>query len=151
MNNESLFLKGDELYEKGDFTSAFQMFMKAAENGDTSSMLRVASMYTTGEGVPCNYDMAEEWELKAIEAGDTTGMVNIGITYRIKGDILKSKAWFEKAFKSGDGSAALELAKLYMVSEKEKDTVKFYLKHAINNDNMCEADIEEAERLLSKM
>ena len=151
MNNESLFRKADELYERGDFSSAFQIFMRAAENGDTSSMLRVALMYTTGEGVSCDYDKAEEWELKAIEAGNSTGMVNIGITYRIKGDIRKSKAWFEKAFKSGDGSAALELAKLYLVSEKEKDTVKFYLKHAINNDNMCEADIEEAEKLLLEM
>jgi TPR repeat protein len=69
----------------------------------------------------------------------------------MKGDIRKSKKWFEKAIKSGDGSAALQLAKLYMVSDKEKDTVKFYLKHAINNENMCEADIEEAEKLLSEM
>jgi TPR repeat protein len=40
-------------------------------------------------------------------------MVNLGITYRLKGDIRKSKAWFEKAIETGDGSAALELAKLY--------------------------------------
>ena len=151
MNNESLFLKADKLYNKGDYSSAFQIFLRAAKNGDTSSMLRIALMYTCGEGVHCNYDKAEKWELKAIEAGDNTGMVNIAITYRIKGDIRSAKAWLEKAFKAGDGSAALELAKLYMVSEKESDTVKFYLKQAIKNENMCEADIEEAEKLLLEL
>ena len=37
------------------------------------------------------------------------------------------------------------------LSEKETDTVKRYLKQAIANDNMCEADIEEAEKLLSEL
>ena len=85
-DNEKLFLKADELYEKGEFSSAFDTFLQAAENGDTSSMLRLASMYTCGEGVKCDYDRAEDWELKAIKAGDQTGMVNLGITYRLKGD-----------------------------------------------------------------
>ncbi len=151
MDKEKLFLRADELYEKGEFSSAFDTFLKAAEKGDTSSMLRIASMYTCGEGVKCDYEKAEKWELKAIEAGDQTGMVNLGITYRIKGDIRKSKAWLEKALEYGDGSAALELAKLYLVTEKETDTVKKHLKQAIANENMCEADIEEAEKLLSEL
>jgi TPR repeat protein len=49
MDNEKLFLKADELYEKGEFSSAFDTFLQAAENGDTSSMLRLASMYTPGK------------------------------------------------------------------------------------------------------
>ncbi|MCX4030520.1 sel1 repeat family protein [Endozoicomonas sp. SM1973] len=150
MDNDTLFQKADELHEKGDFKSAFHMFLKAAENGDSSCMLRVALMYSCGEGVECDYDKAEEWELKAVDCGDISGMKNLGITYRIKGDIRKSKEWFEKALKAGDGSAALELAKLYMVSEKETKTVMKYLQIAISSKNMCESDIEEAEDLLSQ-
>ncbi len=150
MDNEKNFIKADELYENGDYKSAFDMFLKGAKSGDTSCMLRLALMYSTGEGVEFNYDKAEEWELKAINSGDPTGMINLGITYRMKGDIRKSKEWFEKSLKSGDGSAALELAKLYMVSKKETETVIGYLKQAISNDDMCEADIEEAEKLLSE-
>lgn len=149
MNNDELFQKAHELYEDGDYSSAFDLFLKAAENGDTGSMLRIATMYTCGEGVDCSYDKAEEWELKAIECGDITGMVNLGITYRMKGDIRKSKEWFQKALKAGDGSAALELAKLFMVSEKETETIIQYLNQAISSESICESEIEEAEKLLS--
>jgi hypothetical protein len=46
--------------------------------------------------------------------------------------------------------AALQLAKLYRVREKETARVVEYLKLVIDNPHMCEADIEEAERLLTE-
>lgn len=151
MNADELFLKGDELYEKGDFVGAFSAFMQAANKGCTSSMTRVASMYTCDEGINCDYDKAIEWELKAIEGGEITALVNLGISYRIKGDIRRAKYWFERAIESEDGSGALELAKLYMVSPKEQERTIEYLNLAITSSNMCEADIEEAQELLSEL
>lgn len=149
MDNYELIEKACELYEKGDFVSAFNLFLAGAENGDSSCMLWIASMYTCGEGVECDYGKAEEWELKAVEYGDISGMINLGITYRMKGDIRKSKEWLEKTLEPGDGSAALELAKLYMISEKETETVVQYLSRAILSGSMCESEIEEANSLLA--
>lgn len=151
MDTEELFLKGDELYDQGAFNEAFAFFSLAAENGDTSCMLRVASMYTCGEGVDCDYDKAIEWELKAVSAGDATAMFNVGISYRFKGDIRQAKRWFLEALEAGDGSAALELARLYMVSEKESETVIKYLHLAVESENISDASIEEAYNLLSEM
>ena len=151
MDVDDLFLKGDELYEKGDFVGAFSAFMQAAKKGNTSCMMRVASMYTCGEGVNCDYNKAIEWELKAIDGGEITALVNLGISYRIKGDIRKAKYWFERAIEAGDGSGALELAKLYMVSPKEEERTIEYLNLAITSSKMCEADIEEAQELLSEL
>ncbi len=148
MGNYELFLMGDKLYEQGKFGEAFSVFLSAAENGDVSCMTRVAAMCTCGEGVDCDYDKAIGWELNAIKLGD---ILNIGISYRIKGEIRKAKYWFEEALKAGDGSGALELAKLYMVSDKETVKVKEYLNLAIVDPNMCEADIEEAQQLLSEV
>ncbi|WP_043649179.1 tetratricopeptide repeat protein [Chitinilyticum litopenaei] len=151
MQTDELFLKGDELYEKGDFAGAFAAFMQAAMEGDTSCMLRVAVMYTCGEGVNCDYDKAIEWELKAVEGGEISALVNLGISFRIKGDIRKAKHWFERAIESGDGSGALELAKLYLVSPKENERTIEYLKLAISSKNMCEVEVEEAQKLLSEL
>lgn len=151
MGSEELYLKGDELFEHGDFELAFAAFLSAAEEGCAHSMLRLASMYTCGEGVPCNYDKAIEWELKAVETGEQIALLNLGISYRIKGDIIKAKYWFEKSLEAGDGSGALELAKLYMVSSKEKAKVIGYLQLAISAEDMCESDIEEAEALLAQL
>ncbi|NOQ77091.1 MAG: sel1 repeat family protein [Methylococcaceae bacterium] len=151
MDNNELFIKGDKLYEEKKLSESFAVFMSAAENGDVSSMTRIASMYTCGEGVDCDYDKAIKWDLKAIELGEISSMVNIGISYRIKGEIKQSKYWFEKAIEAGDGSGAIQLAKLYMVSDKETKRVKEYLNYAIASENMCEADIEEAKQYLSEI
>ncbi len=151
MGNESLLIKGDELLDGGHYDEAFATFLEAATAGCAHSMLRLGLMYTRGEGVKCDYDKAIEWELKAAEMGEVIAYLNLGISYRIKGDILSAKCWFEKAIGGGDGSAAIELAKLYMVSAKEKAKVWKYLNFAINAENMCEADIDEARELLTKL
>jgi TPR repeat protein len=151
MSNDELFLAGDALFDEGNVEGAFAVFLEGAQNGCVLSMTRLASMYTSGEGIGCNYDKAIEWELEAINQGDVSALLNVGISYRIKGDIRKAKYWFEKSIDAGDGSGALELAKLYMVSDKEISTVKKYLNLAIVSENMCEADIEEARQLLSQM
>jgi TPR repeat protein len=150
MTKETLFLEGDALFESGDFLAAFSRFLQAAESGDSNCMLRVASMYTNGEGVRCDYDRAVAWELKAVGAGNVSAMVNVGISYRIKGDLVNAKHWFEQALAAGDGSGALELAKLYRVSEKETGRVVEYLKLALANPQMCQADIEDAQQLLAE-
>ena len=149
--NEKLFERADFHYENGEYIKAFELFNKAAINGDSGAMMNLASMYSAGEGIERNFEKAIEWELKAIEAGNETAIYNLGITYRIKGDIVNSKKYFEKAYKLGDGYAALELAKLYSVSSKETDTVKFYLHKALNSEELYEDDIELAINLLAKL
>ena len=146
--DEKKFNQAHEVYEKGDYRTAFQLFLPGAEDGNIDAMTRIAIMYTSGEGVICDYDKSIEWEKKAIASGSTSALLNIGITYRIKGDIKLSRYWFEKSLDSGDGEAALQLAKLYMVSDKEIDRIRVYLNIAINSECMCEASIEEAKQLL---
>ena len=152
MNQEKLFLKGNDLYEAGEYENAFSVFLDGANSGDTSCMTRVASMYTSGEGIECcDYDKALHWEMEAANKGDSTAYINIGITYRLKGDLKKSRHWFERAIDSGDESAAIELAKLYMVSDKETETIKKYLELAVSGSGLSEYEIEEAEQLLSNL
>ncbi len=148
MNSDQLFTKANKLHEESFYKEAFSLFLKGAELGDTSCMNRVACMYSSGEGVKLDYDNALKWELKAIELGDLTAMTNAAITYRIKGELVKSKEWFEKSLFNGDGAAALQLAKLYMVSDKESENVKKYLNIAISHENMTESCIEESRELL---
>ena len=148
-NAESIFEAGSLAYWKGYFRKAFKLFKEGAENGNADCMINLASMYTCGEGVRCDYDKAIEWERRAQDSGHSCAKINLGISYRIKGDLRQARCWFEKALDDGDGDAALHLAKLYMVSDKEADRVKGYLTIAINSDPMCEDSIEEAKMLLA--
>jgi TPR repeat protein len=108
-------------------------------------------MYTCGEGVPLDLRKAIEWELKAVALGEVSGLLNVGISYRLTGDLTKAQYWFERSLAAGDGCGALELAKLYRAKGSEPDKVKQYLRLAIANRPMCEADIEEAEEMLAEM
>lgn len=151
-STDSLFERGDALEEQGLFEQAFEAFSAGAEAGDASCMTRLALLYTLGKGIPfSDYDKAIEWETKAYEGGYALALFNLGITYRMKGDLLAARACLEKALAAGDNSAALELAKLYVVSPKESETVRDYLGLVIGDDSLCEAEREEAARLLSRL
>lgn len=114
-------------------------------------MIRLGVMYTCGEGVACDYDKAIAWEHKASESGNTSALLNLGITYRIKGELRQARHWFEKALDAGDTEAALELARLYLISDLEVETVKQYLEMVQLGENVCEASKEKAELLLKEL
>ncbi|MCU7917738.1 MAG: sel1 repeat family protein [Candidatus Thiodiazotropha sp. (ex Epidulcina cf. delphinae)] len=149
--NDDDFARASEAYDHADYDLAFKLFLQGAEDGHSGAMERVAIMYTCGEGIACDYDKALEWEKKAIQHGSLSALLNIGITYRIKGDMLCARKWFEKSFDLGDGEAAMELARLYMVSDKEIETVIRYLKLAIENQRTCEATKKEATKTLQNL
>lgn len=141
------FSRAEAAYDAGDFAEAFRLFLEAAESGNSDAMCRVALMYESGIGTEYDAEKSIDWDLKAIDAGSTTSLINLGITYRRLGDIRKAKYWFEKSLEAGDGEAALELAKLYSVSDKETATVKQYLEVAIASNRLSEASLEEAKSL----
>lgn len=149
---DSFFERGDALEEQGLFEEAFEQFTIGANAGDADCMTRLALMYTLGKGIECcDYDKAIEWEKRAHEAGSALAQFNLGITYRLKGNLLDARACFESVLSAGDNSAALELAKLYVVSPKESETVRNYLELVLADESICEADRDEARALLSRI
>ncbi len=152
MADDSHLERGDSLEDQGRLDEAFAEFMAGAELGDPHCMTRLAVMYTLGMGVNCcDYDKAIEWEARAYEAGDLSALFNMGISYRIKGDIVAAKECFEEALEAGYSSAALQLAKLYIVSPKEVEVVRKYLLVVVGDSSLSESDREEAEDLLLKL
>ena len=142
----------DDLYAKAladahpHFESAFKIFLKAAKAGDPSSMMCVANMYSAGEGVELDYNKSLYWEEKALALGAVNGAYNMAATYRMMGDMVSAKEWYERALDDGDIEAALALATIYMVSDKERETVLKYLDIVLNADpeRVSEGSVEEA-------
>ncbi len=146
------FLRGDSLHDKGRLEDALREFTVGAESGDPSCMTRLAHMYSLGEGmVRIDLDAAEYWERKAVSEGDLTALFNLAITLRNKGRVSEAKHYFELALDRGDASAALELAKLYMVSPKEKDTTRKYLELCLADSSLLESEHNEARKLVAML
>lgn len=148
---DETFAAADALYDARKYDEAFTLFMTLAEQGDTSSMGRVAIMYENGEGALPSLERSVYWDKRAIEAGCQTSLFNIGITYRRHGFIIEARNQFEISLASGNNEAALELAKLYSVSDKELDTVDYYLKLALADDTLSEDSIDEATEMIVEL
>ena len=107
---------------------AYEYFSKAAEDGDTYAMIRIARMLEEGElGRP---ELAEStrWMLKAAEYGDDSAWFYVGHRYQngkgIPQDFVKAYAWFSISAtdeKEGSDSAArnrLKVLSAQMTSEQ---------------------------------
>lgn len=151
MNRDALFSAADVAYDNGDYPTALSLFQQAAEAGDSDAMSRLATMYEGGEGVERDIEQSISWDMKAIAAGNRTSLLNLGITYRRLGDIKSAKMWFEKSHAQGDAEAALELAKLYSVSDKEVETVRRYLTEVVSSEYVTQDSIDEAQTLLREL
>ncbi len=107
-----------------DFDMAVQLYKKAAEQGDTHSMVSLGYIYdnTFGE-YPCETDEAKamEYYLKAAELGDDKGMYHAGLLFLFpeqgEPDVDKGMHWLVKAADDGNGAAAYKLGDLYSNSE----------------------------------
>lgn len=151
MTSDELFNKANEAYEHGDYTLAFELFEKAALLGDVSAMERLAVLYDTGEGVQVDSDKSIYWDSQAISHGSVVSLFNLAETYRKLGNTREAKKCYEECLKHDDGEAALQLAKMYLVSEKECETVKMYLNMAMTSGNAFDSTLEEARILLGEL
>ncbi len=143
-----IYCAADAAYDAGDHAKAFGLFTECAALGDGAAMARLAILCELGRGTPFDLDASIAWDLKAIESGHSSALFNLGVTYRRHGHIRKSRHWFERSLAAGDGSAAIELAKLLSVSDSEEPAAREYLLRALASDDLTEADREEAQLLL---
>ena len=139
MADNDLFERACEEFHRENFEHAIVLFRQAAESGDVPAMERLACLYADGTGTALDIDRSMYWDKAAVDAVSTVSAGNLAITYRTLGDIRESKRWLEKAIELGDHDAALELAKQYMVSDKEHKTVRMLLKIVLASDSVSDA------------
>jgi hypothetical protein len=59
--------------------------------------------------------------------------------------------WFKRAVKLGDGDANLNIALIYLRSNRDRQKAVLYLQRTINAKYVTDGSIEEAEKLLSEI
>lgn len=148
-----IFGKADEAWDAGNVKQAFKLFSAAAEQGDLSSLHNVAYFYDVGIYVSKNKKKALQLYKQAARQGNVSSMTNIGTLYRDWGNFRRAHFWFLRAFKSGDGDAALDLAKLHLKRNARGDITHAlkYLHLAVGSKFITEQSIEEATIYLKKL
>ncbi len=104
-----------------NFSKAFNLYLQAAERGDTEAQYIVGGMYFKGIGTERNLKEAFKWLYKAAEKGKSTPQSQkiLGQEFLVGRVVPKnysqSVQWYKMASENGDHDAQNELAFLYYV------------------------------------
>jgi TPR repeat protein len=69
--------------------------------------------------------------------------------YRDRGERARAVEWFLRAAKLGDDSGLFMAAKLFLEDGTQQQRALKYLKTIVQSRTACQADVEEATRLLA--
>jgi TPR repeat protein len=98
-----------------------------AKNGDAWAMFRLATKFSSGDGVERNERKARDWMERAADGGYQPAMVELGLTYLAEGagenDRAAGVAWLNKAADLHFGPAMFNLGVL-SIYEKNFDKAK---------------------------
>lgn len=98
---------------ENDDQKVLELFLEAAELGNTSAMCQLGKLYEYGEIVDMDYAKAMEWYLKAAERESNAAMFDIGCLYYegkgVEKDYVEAACWFLKAAELGNETAKKNL------------------------------------------
>lgn len=92
-------------------------FRNSAELGDANAMFKLGEIYSYGEGVTEDANIAVEWYLKAAQVGNAEAMYKLGDMYYfgegVNEDTNEAIIWYTKAANAGHSKAMYELGDTY--------------------------------------
>ncbi len=108
-----------------DKMRAYELYLRAAEMGDSDSQYDLAMMLDAGDGVPMNRSEAERWFRASAEQGDNDARLCLGGILYERGDFAEAEEVFTAAALDNDVKAMYNLALIYIEgSLGEVDRVK---------------------------
>ena len=122
----SLFTSGQKHFDKNEYSRAQADWQKAADQGDTQAMDKLAEIYANGTGVAVDETKALQYWHQAADAGDGEAMFQLAVSYQIaRGvtqDTKESDIWLYKALEQCNQHAAVRI--LVKPKEPEENTDK---------------------------
>jgi TPR repeat protein len=108
-----------EFGEESAESKAFKRYLRFAERNDVASQLKIADMFSTGEGVKKNEESAIVWYKKAAAQENVQAMQKLAqILERNKND--EANYWWIKLAETGDTLGEYKTALLYLNSSHVK-------------------------------
>ena len=102
---EQQFQQGLEATKRGDYQTAFKLWLSLAEQGNASAQFNLGNMYANGQGVKQDDFEAVKWFRQAAEQGYTDAQFNLGVMYAkgqgVKQDDVEAVKWYRKAGAGG--------------------------------------------------
>jgi TPR repeat protein len=97
------------LYERGQYSLAFTLFERLAEEGSDLGQNNLGVLYERGLGTRRDPSKARGLYERAAEAGLAVAQYNLGRLYDSEDDEEPARAWYERAAAAGDTFAQINL------------------------------------------
>ena len=107
--------EGEKYYGKGNYQSAYNQFIKAANLGDATAQYYIGFMYYTGIGKNKSNKVAYSWFVKSAKQGNSSAEYMLGKIY-FRGDARpkdykEAYMWFMKSAKQNNETAQFMVGK----------------------------------------
>ena len=141
------FQQGFQATERGDYQTAFKLWLPLAEQGDVNAQYNLGIMYDNGRGVKQDDFEAVKWFRKAAELGHANAQSNFGVAYStgrgVRQDDVEAVKWFKKAAGNGGKEVQRKLGLSYLVGrgiQKDRILAKEWFGKACDNGHQkgCE-------------
>ena len=126
------FREGLAAYDRGDYTTAYRVFLSLAQQGRADAQFELGFMYDYGEGIVGDKAEAAKWYRHAAEQGHGLAQLRLGYLYEfgrgVPQDYAKAVKWQRGAAEQGLGAAqfnsggALEIPCHFCKLKKRNDT-----------------------------
>ena len=118
---EQQFQQGFEATERGDYQTAFKLWLPLAEQGHAKAQFNLGVMYANGRGVKQDDFEAVKWYRQAAEQGYASAQFNLGNMYAngrgVKQDDVESVKWHRQAAEQGYAKAQAILGFSYLLGK----------------------------------
>jgi TPR repeat protein len=152
--NDKLFVKANTAWDRGDLRRAFELFLCAAESGDSSSQLDLGYFFDRGLHVKKDKKKAMHWYYQAYRQGDAAAANNIATLHRDSGRLGKTVWWFRRAVAMGDHDALLDLGKCYETGvglPKSPRQATLCYRRVLASKQVTEFSKKQAQRRLARL
>lgn len=143
------------IYRKlGNYNDAMKWFNEAEKLCNFDAMNMLGLMYSNGEGVEKNSELAIHWYKEAADGGLAVAMYNLGYEYRyILENYQQAFYWYQQAANTGYISAMTELGDLYYnglgVAVNKQKALELYKEAADNGDENAIKTLEKIKTVSS--
>ena len=125
-------------YGRGDYATAFRIWVGLAEQGDAEAQSKLGGMYLDGRGVTQDNVAATDWFRKAAEQGFAEAQCDLGFAYSQGRGVIKDETeavhWYRKAAEQGNARGQDNLGVMYRdgrgVAKDDAEAVAWFRKAA---------------------
>src|SRR5271166_6286743 len=104
---------GVKASDRGDYSTALQLWLPLANQGDAVAQYLVGGLYNWGLGVPVDYAEAMKWFHEAADQGNALAQFQVGVAYAggqgVPEDQAEALKWFHEAADQGNALAQYAL------------------------------------------